>query len=231
MKKYLSLAFAFLVLSLGACAQHPDIAVDDFEKAIAENKIQLLDVRTPAEYKSGHLEHAFLADWTNRKEFQSRVSALDKSTPVYIYCLSGGRSGEAAEWLRQKGFTVYNMDGGIAAWKRSGKKLEQQVEVAQISLKDYRASIPANKTVLVDFGAVWCPPCKKMEPVVDSLVAAHSEKFTLVKINGGEQQAICSELNISGFPTFIIYKQGKEVWRQEGIVDKSTLSAELGLKN
>lgn len=229
MKKFLFIGLLFLVYCLSACAQQPDIKVDDFEKAITTKKVQLLDVRTAGEYESGHLEHAFLADWTNREQFKSRVSALDKSTPVYVYCLSGGRSADAVEWLRAKGYTAYNMEGGIAAWKQAGKKVEQQTAVAQMTIADYRQSIPANKTVLVDFGAVWCPPCKKMEPVLDSLVKQYGDAFQLVKIDGGQQSSICNDLKISGFPTFIVYRQGKETWRAEGIVEKPALVAALGL--
>lgn len=60
-----------------------------------------------------------------------------------------------------------------------------------------------------------------MAPVLDSLVAKHGDKFVLVKIDGGDQTNICKELNFDGFPTFIIYKQGKEVWRKQGLTDKT----------
>ena len=215
---------AFCSLSmLSAChsyAQQTNLTVAEFEIAIAENKGQLLDVRTPGEYKSGHLSNALLANWNNDNEFKTRVQSLDKSRPVYTYCLSGARSGAASQWLRENGFTAYNLTGGISAWKRADKPVEQDKVVSQISLSEYMAQIPADKTVLVDFGAVWCPPCKKMAPVLDALVAKHGERFNLVKIDGGEQTAICKELKVEGFPTFIIYKNGKEVWRKEGIVDE-----------
>ncbi len=87
-------------------------------------------------------------------------------------------------------------------------------------MQEYLAQIPKDKTVLVDFSAVWCAPCKKMAPVLDSLVAKHGDKFVVVKIDGGDQTNICKELNVDGFPTFIIYKQGKEVWRKQGLTEK-----------
>ena len=216
----------FLVISclglLMACntnAQQANLSVTEFEKSIGQNNIQILDVRTPGEYQSGHLKNALLADWNNDKEFQERAKALDKNKPVYTYCFSGGRSSEAAEWLKQNGFTAYNLKGGISAWKRADKPLEQAVAVRQITLDEYLAQIPKDKTVLVDFGAVWCPPCKKMAPVLDSLVSAHGSQFVLVKIDGGDQTDICKELKIEQFPVFIIYKQGKEVWRKQGVAE------------
>jgi rhodanese-related sulfurtransferase len=200
-------------------AQQTNLSVAEFEKAIAQSNIQLLDVRTPGEYQSGHLNNAFLADWNNEKEFQLRAKALDKSKPVYTYCLSGARSNAATEWLRQNGFTAYNLTGGINAWKRADKPVAQAVAVKQITMQEYLAQIPKDKIVLVDFSAVWCAPCKKMAPVLDSLVAKHGDKFVLVKIDGGDQTNICKELNVEGFPTFMIYKQGKEVWRKQGLTE------------
>ena len=207
---------------LTACnsqAQQSSLSVNEFEKGIAKSNIQLLDVRTPGEYQSGHLSNALLADWNNETEFQKRVNALDKAKPVYTYCLSGARSGAATEWLKQHGFTAYNLTGGISAWKRADKPVEQAALVKQIKLAEYLAQIPKDKTVLVDFSAVWCPPCKKMTPLVDSLEKTNRNKFVLVKIDGGDQTEICKELKVDGFPTFIIYKHGKEVWRKEGIVE------------
>lgn len=204
------------MLACNSSAQH-NLSVEDFESGISGKNIQLLDVRTADEYKTGHLENAMLANWNDNEEFTKRVMALDKKYPVYTYCLSGARSASATEWLRKNGFTAYNMAGGISAWKRAGKPVEKEVMVKQVSLEDYWKMIPADKTVLVDFGAVWCAPCRKMAPVVDALPGKY-RNLKLVKIDGSEQVEICKELKIEEFPTFILYKDGKEVWRKQGIV-------------
>ncbi len=108
-----------------SAAQQPaTLSVKDFKKGIEQPNMQVLDVRTPGEYQSGHLKNALLADWMNQEEFAKKVQSLDKSKPVYTYCLSGGRSGEAANWLMKKGYMVYNMDDGIAAWKKAGEPVE-----------------------------------------------------------------------------------------------------------
>ena len=227
--------FLLLVLIFGATmnactsnAQQPaNLTADDFEKAIKQTGIQLLDVRTLGEYQSGHLKDAFLADWTNKEQFIERIQALDKSKTVYTYCLSGARSGAALAWLRENGFTGYNLDGGIAAWKGSGKPVVATNEVKQTTLQEYEALIRANKTVLVDVGAVWCPPCKKMNPVIDSLATSKQLQFDLVKVDGSEQTEISKQLKVEAFPTFIVYKGGKEVWRVWGIVEAKELAQQL----
>ncbi len=216
--------FSFLI-SCTSQAQQTDLTVQVFDNAIAQNNIQLLDVRTAAEYQSGHLKNALLANWNDNSEFQARIKALDKNKPVYTYCLSGARSHAATVWLRQNGFAAYNLSGGINAWKNAGMPIDMLKTAPQMTLDDYMTKIPKNRTVLVDIGAVWCPPCKTMSPIVDSLAAANADRFVLVKIDGGDQTDICGKLGVSGFPTFIVYKNGKEVLRKEGLVDAREISS------
>jgi len=196
-----------------------------FELAIQTSGIQLLDVRTAGEYESGHIKGALQADWTNKTQFQERVAALDKTRPVYVYCLSGGRSGAAQQWMLSNGFTnVINMQGGMNTWNQAGLPVEGTSKVSQISKKDFMKSIPVDKTVLVDFGAEWCPPCMKMAPIVDELEKAGT---TVIKIDGGTQKDLCKEMQIGAFPTFIVYKNGVETWRKTGVVTKEELEAAL----
>lgn len=221
------IAIAALFISCTGTAQKTTLSVDEFEKAIASANVQVLDVRTMGEYETGFISNALLANWNDPNEFQQRVKALDKKKPVYAYCLSGKRSAAAVEWLNQNGFTAYNMAGGINAWKNANKKLEQSVQVEQMTLQQYMTEVSSDRTVLVDFSAVWCPPCKVMAPVMDSLVANYGTRFKFFKIDGGQQTAIGKTLKVEGFPTFILYKEGKEVWRKEGIVDKKEFIEKL----
>lgn len=97
-----------------------------FEKAIAASKAQLVDVRTPEEYKKGHVKNSILADWKKREKFEEGIKNLDPSKPVYLYCAAGVRSHAAAEFLRGKGFKlVYELDGGMNKWKEEKKPIEE----------------------------------------------------------------------------------------------------------
>ncbi|MBC7902118.1 MAG: rhodanese-like domain-containing protein, partial [Gemmatimonadaceae bacterium] len=60
------------------------IKPDEFEKEIIKPAIQLLDVRTAAEYKTGYIKNALLADWTDQKQFEERTKYLDKKRPLYV---------------------------------------------------------------------------------------------------------------------------------------------------
>ncbi|HTD94915.1 MAG TPA: thioredoxin domain-containing protein [Chitinophagaceae bacterium] len=222
------LGAGLVLFTFMANAQQPaELPVDSFEKAITAPAVQILDVRTVGEFKAGHLRNSLWADWNDREQFEERAASLDKSRPVYTYCLSGGRSAAAAAWLRERGYTVYKMAGGIAEWKKAGKILEGRKDAPQLSMTAYLAMIPPGKTVLVDFGAPWCPPCVRMKPVVDSLLREEGSSVVFVPVDGGEQAALGKELGVESLPTFIIYKDGRESWRKQGIVTAVELKEHL----
>ncbi len=80
----------------------------------------ILDVRTPEEYASGHIENAVNMDYYSNI-FRDELNKLDKNRTYLIYCGSGTRSGRALEMMKELGFReVYNVVGGIARWKAEG---------------------------------------------------------------------------------------------------------------
>lgn len=215
----------FILLSCHA-QKGKDLTVGEFEKGISnKDSIQLLDVRTPGEYNSGHINNAMLADWKNESEFDRRITFIDKEKPVYIYCLGGSRSAEAAAKMRSIGYQqVYELKGGINAWKAENKTVEGKTNEKQMTVDELNLAINASKFVLVDFGAVWCPPCKKMEPVLLSLQNDPANKFTLVKVDGGKDEAILKKYAVTQLPVFIVFKDGKQVWRKDGIVGEKEIA-------
>ncbi len=219
----------FLVLTFSASMAFSQTAVADaeaFNKAISTGKVQVLDVRTADEYKSGHIDKSLQANWLDKKEFLDRTSHLDKSIPVYIYCLSGGRSAAAAEVLRANGYKVTNLEGGITAWKAKNKPLVGvSANAKQTSMSAYNGQIRSTRMVLVDFGAEWCPPCKKMEPVLNQFMKENGKSVTLVKMDGGIETELMKTLNVDALPTFILYKDGKEYKRKQGIVTKEEFTS------
>jgi thiol-disulfide isomerase/thioredoxin len=83
---------------------------------------------------------------------------------------------------------------------------------------DLEKVIATNKIVLVDIGADWCPPCRKMLPVLEILKKQPSHPFYFLAVDGGNDIDVMKALNSEGLPTFIIFKNGKETWRHQGIV-------------
>ncbi|TRW23947.1 rhodanese-like domain-containing protein [Flavobacterium zepuense] len=120
----------FIALTFTSCqGQHKKgvelVPPSTFEKEMAADKGQIIDVRTPKEYKSGHIAdainmHVYDAD------FAKQVDSLDKSKTVYVYCKAGGRSAEAVEHLKSKGFEhIVELDGGMDAWNEANKPVKQ----------------------------------------------------------------------------------------------------------
>lgn len=97
-----------------------NLSATEFDaKLKSESNPQLIDVRTPQEFEQGHLMHASNINWKD-SNFGTQISSLDKTKPVYVYCLSGNRSSSAAAKMRSDGFTeVYELSGGITAWRNA----------------------------------------------------------------------------------------------------------------
>jgi len=94
-----------------------------FESKNAEQQRIIIDVRTPEEFASGHLEGARNIDFYST-EFADTISTLDTSAAYSVYCRSGNRSGQTLELMESLGFTdVLDLEGGITAWVQSGKSL------------------------------------------------------------------------------------------------------------
>jgi len=85
----------------------------------------VLDVRTEREYKLGHIPGSVLIDF-NSPDFETQLKKLDKSKTYLVHCASGGRSAQACTKMESLNFTnVYNLEGGIRAWKKEGKPVEK----------------------------------------------------------------------------------------------------------
>ena len=90
-----------------------------YEKIIGKENIQLVDVRTPREFKNGHLGSAINIDFFRTGYFRLEMEKLDKTRPVYLYCRSGQRSLKTAKKLLKWGFSeVYDLEGGILNWMK-----------------------------------------------------------------------------------------------------------------
>lgn len=104
----------------------PQVSVDRLAAAQAGGA-QVIDVREPEEYSSGHVAGAVLIPMG---QVVARSAELTRDEPVYIVCASGQRSGKAAQWYRSQGIDARNLEGGMKAWIAQGKPVVEGADPA-----------------------------------------------------------------------------------------------------
>lgn len=128
MQKIVFIITILFSVLLSACGvgqnNNPNSIIVDVDASTFKELINqpgtILDVRTPDEWADGTIAGAEKINFYD-DNFAQQIEKLDKTTPVYLYCRSGGRSANAADILKEKGFTkVYNLDGGITSWQNNG---------------------------------------------------------------------------------------------------------------
>ena len=81
--------------------------------------------------------------------------------------------------------------------------------------------IKSDTPVLVDFYADWCGPCKMLAPILEQVKDELGEAVKIVKIDVDKNPSIASKFNVRGVPTMLLFKNGKQLWRQSGVVPKN----------
>ena len=103
-----------------------NVSPDEAEKALKEQKnVVVLDVRTPEEFKAGHIAGAKNIDF-NGPDFAKQIGALDKSKTYLVHCGGGGRSTRSLEAFKEQKFSsILHLDKGFKAWESAGKPVEK----------------------------------------------------------------------------------------------------------
>jgi rhodanese-related sulfurtransferase len=95
-----------------------DVKPEEFQRKLkSTNDAVVLDVRTPEEVEDGYIKGAVNVNFRS-SDFKEGISKLDKNKTYFVYCAAGGRSSKTADLMVEMGFKkVYNLDGGLDAWK------------------------------------------------------------------------------------------------------------------
>ncbi len=209
------------------------LSVSEFaNQLLQDSTAQVVDVRTPKEFDGGHVKNALNIN-INASNFEKQIATLDKTKPVFVYCLAGSRSAKAARYMRKKGFTtIYEMRGGILKWKAANKPLETKNTTAKkqgMSIDQFNQKVNTDKYVLVDYYAKWCRPCIKMAPMLAKLANEKKETLVLLKIDADENEALLKAKGVEEIPVLELYKNGKVIWKHNGFIDEATLLKETKL--
>jgi len=204
-------------------------AKDFYSKLINNNSSIIIDVRTPEEFSKGHLRNALNINWFD-DNFDSQVEILSKDRPVFIYCLSGGRSAKALDKISGMGFkNSYELDGGILEWRKNNYP-ETKIKVdfeKSLSVNEFRELITSDKIVMVDYFAKWCAPCKVMEPFLDDLSEEYRDNLKLIRIDYDQNLPLVKSLGVQGLPVIQLYYNNQLLWSKDGFSDKNTIEAQI----
>lgn len=90
-------------------------------------------------------------------------------------------------------------------------------------MKDFNEQINSPKPVLVDFYAEWCGPCRVMKPALLDVAERMGESIKVLTIDVDKEQGLAERFRIQSVPTLIIFKNGKQLWRQSGVISAKAL--------
>jgi thioredoxin 1 len=90
-------------------------------------------------------------------------------------------------------------------------------------MSSFNQIIQSDKPVLVDFFATWCGPCQMLAPVLKEVKTNLGERISIIKIDVDKNQAVASQYQVRGVPTMILFQNGKQLWRQSGVLSKEDL--------
>ncbi|WP_426063931.1 thioredoxin [Flavobacterium sp. DSP2-3-1] len=90
-------------------------------------------------------------------------------------------------------------------------------------MSNFDTIIQSEKPVLIDFFATWCGPCKMLGPVLKEVKESLGDRVSIIKIDVDKNQQISSQYQVRGVPTMILFQNGKQLWRQSGVLSKEEI--------
>lgn len=90
-------------------------------------------------------------------------------------------------------------------------------------MNNFDTIIKSDKPVLIDFFATWCGPCKMLGPILKEVKDSLGDRISIIKIDVDKNQRIASQYQVRGVPTMILFQNGKQLWRQSGVLNKEDI--------
>ena len=97
--------------------------------------------------------------------------------------------------------------------------------------KSFKEIIASETPILVDFSADWCGPCKMLAPILKQVKDELGDAIKIIKIDVDKNQPLAAKYQVRGVPTMILFKQGKQLWRQSGVLQKQEIISIINAHN
>lgn len=229
----LILIFAGPGLNRLVLSQTGELKSKEFAEAVkcGENNI-LIDLRSDSDFRKGHISGATNIDY-EWPTYEWRITDLDTSQNVFIYCQNGIRSEKTVTYLKSKGFTsVTILNGGLEKWLLAGYTLtpEELMPPSELTFNDFSQMLDLEHLVLVCFYLPGDINCRKIEPVLDELALTYSGKLKILRIDIDTYKYLATELGIEFVPTLQFYENGNLCATIKGVYRKERIDEDLQLK-
>ena len=90
-------------------------------------------------------------------------------------------------------------------------------------MKTFQEIIQSDKPVLIDFFATWCGPCQQLAPILKQVKEVMGERISILKIDVEKNEQLAAQYQVKGVPTMLLFQNGKQLWRQSGVLSKEQL--------
>ena len=145
----------------------------------------------------------------------------------------GGRSSKAATKIINAGFKkVFNLEGGFLKWSSNNLPIQLTKNLNEEITQEYNklsldSAITSNENLLLYISTKWCVPCKRMNPVVDSLSNNFANDVKILKLDLDRNMFLNELYDIKSIPLFVLYKNNQQVWFKNGIIAYSELATKF----
>ncbi len=221
------LAFAGM-LTISGCSSGgvKNVDADGVRKAQDKGAV-VVDIREPVEYQNGHIPGSVNIPMGT---VETEMAEWARDTQIVVYCNTANRSSDVVPRLVDMGFTdILHYNTGLVTWDGDLEKGDGSTTTgsASATATDVLLSGPA----MYEFYTDWCPGCKEMKPIVESLEADYKGKveFKLYNVDeSSEGSALAQKLGMSYVPSFVLVdSSGKIVESWAGAVTKQELKTKL----
>lgn len=90
-------------------------------------------------------------------------------------------------------------------------------------MKTFHDIINSETPVLVDFFATWCGPCQMLAPILKEVKDSLEDQISIIKIDVDKNEQLAAQYQVRGVPTMMLFKKGKQLWRQSGVLSKEQI--------